>query len=215
MTDFYIAFDNEDEVLGDYFVKCMEDLKAFLETSGLAVKVVFINSRLSTSAYLETVLTDRQERFFFIVYSHGNRVSLKGRHGQFIEVNLNTGLFVNSFFYCTACLCAHSLGSEIIEDGGLTFIGYSAEVYSLKEEYEEISMKCDNSGLQAYLSEDITAQQALDKMKNYYTFQINKIYDTKDPLRAGLLTLARESLILKGNGNLRFSEMNYDVAPVA
>ncbi|MCL2294233.1 MAG: hypothetical protein FWC36_05150 [Spirochaetes bacterium] len=207
MINIFVAFDDKDESLGDYFEDCKNHLLSFLEEcSELVNKNPHeISSTCCNSAYLDIMMPKyKPNPFIFIAYSHGNERALCCGDNSYIEKNVNAHHFENSLFYTTACSAGKELGEDLISKGCLAFIGYKSEinVYKQKEKME-ITKNCCNSGIIAFLSSDITIYEAYKKMENYYTQQIDKLEEFKDMLFAACLREARDALVFFGNRGLR------------
>lgn len=111
-------------------------------------------------------------------------------------------------FYSTACLVGKKLAPDLINKGCKAFIGYKEEIFAYKQnEKKEISKNCDNAGIMAFLSDDITIYEACERMKSYYTQQIDRLEDVKDMLFAGNLIHARESIVCLGDKNLKKEDL--------
>ena len=74
-------------------------------------------------------------------------------------------------------------------------------------DYQDLSIKCDNFGITAFLTQDITAFEAYERMRSNYSQEINKMLVSRNVLRAGLLINAREALVFHGDKNLKKEEL--------
>jgi len=211
MINFIVACDNQDANLGIYFDDCKNQLLGVLTESNHLVneKVCEIEGHQCNNVYIDTIIPTYNTRpFIFVAYSHGNEKALCRKNTSYVEKNVNAFHFINSLFYTTACSVGQELGSHLIEMGCLAFVGYTSEVYAYKQsEKKEISKNCDNAGIIAFLSEDISIFEASTKMKKYYTQAIDRLHNFKDMLFAGDLVEARDSLVCLGNGNLKKEDL--------
>jgi len=199
MINILLAYSDTDTKLGPYFVKCIEDLKAFLPSCRQEFQIEEIHGAQLNDEYLETVVEKyRPQQFIFAAYSHGNELFLRHGSNDYIIVYENTHLFSNSLFYSNACLTGKRLGPDLINKGCLGFIGYSDAVYSSL--LFEIFCQCDNYGIKKFL-EGERLGTAYQQMKNNYTEQIDKIYAANAVL-ASLLRHSRDVLILLGDSDL-------------
>jgi hypothetical protein len=211
MINFIIAYDNNDAALGTYFEDCKNQLLGVLrEQNGLVNdKVREISGNQCNNAHIDMLISQYQlNPFIFIAYSHGNEKALCCGNNYYVEKDVNAHYFVNSLFYTTACSVGKELGAHLIKNGCLAFVGYKNEIHAYKQnDKKEISKNCDNAGIIAFLSDDITISEAYMKMKNYYTQQIDRLNDVRDMLFAGDLVKARESLICLGNKDLKKEDL--------
>jgi hypothetical protein len=211
MINFIVACDNNDIELGAYFTDCKEQLFGVLEEQkGLINGSIHeMSGNLCNSIYIDLKIpTYHPDPFVFIAYSHGNEIALCCRGNCYIEKNINAQHFRNSLFYTSACSVGKDLGPHLIEQGCLSFIGYESEINAYKKnERKDISKKCDNAGIIAFLSGDLTIYDSYKRMKNYYTQQIDKLEDIKDIMFAMDLIHARESLVCLGNENLKKEDL--------
>ncbi len=207
MINFIVAYDDRDIELGSYFDNCKNQLLGLLdELNGfLDGKICEIPSSQCNSVYIDIKIPSYNPNpFIFIAYSHGSETALHSGGNRYVEKYSNSQHFINSFFYTTACSVGKDLGHHLIELGCLAFIGYDRPINAYKQsERQEISKKCDNAGIMAFLSEDINIFESYQKMKNYYTQQIDKLEDVKDMMFAMDLIQARESLVCLGNRDLK------------
>jgi hypothetical protein len=210
MINFIVAYDNQDVNLGTYFEDCKNQLLDVAQGSGLINGTVreILTNHCNDVAFGMIMPTYRPNPFVFVAYSHGNEKALCCQNNNYIEKDVNAHYFENSLFYTTACSVGKELGLHLIDKGCLAFVGYKSEIYVYKQdEKKQISRNCDNAGIIAFLSENITILEAYTKMKNYYTQEIDRLTNLKDMLFAGELVVARDSLIYFGNGNLKKEDL--------
>jgi len=211
MIRFIIAYDNLDSELGDYFEGCKNQLSGLLaENSALVNGEIYeMAGKQCNNAHIDIIIPRYNEHpFVFIAYSHGNETALCCGTERYVEKNINAHHFKNSLFYTTACSVGKELGYHLIANGCVAFVGYKSDIHAfIQNEKKEISKNCDNAGIMAFLSDDITISEACGRMKNYYTQQIDKLYNVDDVLFAGNLVEARDALICLGNQNLRKEDL--------
>ncbi|GHT17014.1 hypothetical protein AGMMS4956_20290 [Bacteroidia bacterium] len=211
MINFVVAYDNIDTKLGMYFEECKNQLLGLLEEHNELVNgnVCEIAGRQCNNAYIDIMIPKYNTNpFVFIAYSHGNEKALCCNANFYVDKNVNARHFVNSLFYTTACSAGKELGSYLVDSGCLAFVGYKNDInVYIKTDKKDISKNCDNAGIVAFLSENITILEACKKMKTYYTQQIDKLENMKDMIFAGELVEARDALICLGNENLKKEDL--------
>jgi hypothetical protein len=210
MINFIVAYDNQDANLGTYFEECKNQLVGLLtEKDECSSAIQEIAGSRCNNAYIDiTIPSYNTSPFIFVAYSHGNEKALCCGSNCYVEKDVNAHHFVNSLFYTTACSAGKELGNHLIEKGCLAFVGYKTEINAYRQEgKKEISRNCDNAGIIAFLSENITIREAYKRMKNYYTQHIDRLFNVKDMVFAGNLVKARESLICLGNKDLKKEDL--------
>ncbi len=209
-----IASDDSDTKLGEYFKACKEDLIAVINAEIEAQKpleVEDIPSRNSNNAYLNIKYVDFKEiPFLWASFSHGNENSVKFNGTALISTGDDNSLFANTLFYTNSCLSGKFLGPDLISQNCRTFIGYDQSIVAFKNDYREISLKCDTIGIISFLTSDITAIVAFKQIIQYYTQQANRLLDLEDPLSAALLINAREALVFHGDENLKKEDLFFE-----
>lgn len=206
-----LASDDGDDKLGEYFKACKADLVAVIKAEIEAQKplliedIPYINNN---NAYLTIKYADLKEiPFLWASFSHGNENSIKFNGAALISAGDDNSLFANTLFYTSSCLSGKFLGPDLIRQNCRTFIGYDQSIVAFKNEYREISLKCDTIGITSFLTSEITAFTAFKQIGQYYTQQSNRILDLGDPLASALLINAREALVFHGDKNLKKEDL--------
>lgn len=211
MINIIVAYDNEDVKLGTYFENCKNQLLSILEEHHALVnnKPHEVSTRHCNNVYIDLLLPKYNAYpFIFIAYSHGNEKALCCRDNNYVEKDANTHNFTNSLFYTTACSVGKELGEHLISKGCLAFIGYKNSINVYRQDIKNrISMNCDNAGIITFLLDDITIFEAYERMKNFYTQQIDKLYEVKDMLFAADLVETLDALVFFGNRDLRKEDL--------
>jgi len=209
MIDLFITFDDMDGRLGTYFSACHNSLTDFISENIFHLNVESVPSNICNEIYLDLKLRPKlNNNFIFVAYSHGNALGLTCSNTHYVRTETNTQLFQNCFFYSTACGDGESFAQDLINNGCFCFIGYKASsevVISL----EQVFSNCDNAGLFAFIAKDITARQAFEYMKSYYSQQITFMRKKGELFAAHFLVQSRESLFIAGNENITFSQLSF------
>ena len=206
------SIDEKDPHLGLFFDECGQRLRSLLDNSNLLQGHFQINSQICNSAYIEIALSKKLKNrpFIFIAYTHGNEKALICQGNQYVNSE-NAYVFNGSLMYSMACLTGKTLGELLIESGCRTFIGYKESSWVfLQEDYKEITMNCEFSGLTCFFNNDLTIKECFDKMKSYYEYQINQLTSCADVLAISNLVANKEALVLLGDPNVKASDFNFD-----
>lgn len=200
----FIAYDDLDDDLGEYFTICATDMKVFFEN--LTLPIHEINNRMLNQIYVDITLNDFIEiPFIFIAYSHGSNCELLSNGQYYLKKNENIKPFKNSLLYSFACEAGQSLGNNIVAtNGGHGFFGYTnkASVYST---YLHLFSDCANEGIKR-LMDNFTFQEAYDAMVLKYNNHIDEVY-FKNFLVASILMENRDGLVFNGNRNSTLMEI--------
>jgi hypothetical protein len=208
MLKIIIAFDNQDEDLGDYFTACKVDIVDFLEEqqiNGFPLEIVEImDSRLCNPVYIEIKLEEYQNQpLLFIAYSHGLPHALSCK-GSYIDSS-NVHLLFNACLHTNACSSAKVLGRYFIEKEGI-FLGFDEPVDALIDDTngaKQISINCDNYGIKySIIMRDKTIVETYHAMINYYEENIRKL----DYFNASLLTETKKALKIYGNKEITMNQ---------
>lgn len=200
MTDFIIAFDNEDCNLGIFFKRCAE---LVIKSMGENWNCISIDSKSLNEVHLELRIEQFKGNFIFASFTHGSGSSLVASGLSFIKSPVERNYLANSFSYCFACHSGKNLGINLVENGTHCFIGYSDQV-TFVVGYLEIFATCAVEGLLAFQDGE-TINKSLDRKKKKYTDFIDDLYRDHF-LAASVLMDNRDCLVLHGNGELRTSD---------
>lgn len=203
MIKFILAYDEGNAELGNFFNMCATDLK----NSFIADKhelVLEIPSRRLNTYFLELSLAQYKEaKFIFTAYSHGSEDRLTS-HEVYLSTNSNLQPFQNSLFYTFSCLTGVNLGTKLVDNGCLAFVGYKVEAYIITRN-EDIFTEGANFGLKQFLSGE-SIGNSIKQMKNKHSELIDATYE-KYPLVASTLRSNRDGLILIGNTELNILQL--------
>lgn len=202
MINFHIAFDGGDADLGNYFEVSKTDIVDFINAECNGHQIHEIPSNLCNQAYIDVRIPQvNGSNFIFAVYAHGNDNELVSNGSFFIKKDVNSSLFVNSFFYSMSCLTGKELGKSLIANGSHVFIGYSMEAEALLGNYMQMSIDCDNHGMKNFIR-GLKLQECFDQMKQHFTEKIDWLEANGEPVLAAYLMTNRDALVLEGNGDL-------------
>lgn len=204
MIQFILACDEKDPKLGHFFEMCATDVKSNLlpEKHDLALE---IPSQKLTEVYMDMRLSDYTEsHFVFLAYSHGNENNLLSPE-SYLSVNSNLKPFKNTLFYTFSCSTGVNLGSKLIENGCIAFVGYKVEACIVTRN-EDIFVECANFGLKTFIAGE-NVSSSVKQMKNRHTEWIDKTYN-KYPLVASTLRKNRDGLVIHGDNTLKIDMMH-------
>lgn len=210
MINIILISDDRDDLLGDYFLSCKSDITDFFDAHRniLDNLLIVVPSERCNQALIDfEVAKYNHSPFVFIAYSHGNERTLKCNGNSIVQAGLNTRGFLNSLFLTNSCLTGKILGEDLVVNGCTSFVGYNEEIFGfLSEQYKTVSINCENACIKSFFSENISISMAFERMKNYYSTQIDK-YEALDPLFASMLVKSRESLVILGNKELKHEDL--------
>lgn len=214
MIRILIASDDLDVRLGGYFKACKGEMMTVINAEideGKSLHVEEILPNNCNNAYINIKYAEFKEiPFIWVSYSHGNENSIMVNGSSLISAGDDNSIFSNTLFYTNSCLSGKFLGPDLINQNCRSFIGYDQSIVAFKNENQEISLKCDNVGLISFLTADVTAYDAFNDMKKYYTQQANRLLDLGDILSSGLLINAREALVFHGDESLKKTDLFFE-----
>lgn len=200
-----VAYDNLDPELGDYFSACAKQIKESIPNKYILSNI--FNKALNIANIDLELSKINQKKFIFLAYSHGTEKTLVANQKAFIECKTNTKNLKNGFLHTNACSSGQELGKEIIEKGGLAFIGYDEEINVLRSEYQDLFMRCDNYAIIFFINnEKSTIKAAFQASKNFYNNKIDELL-SHQPLVAAELINARDALVAYGNLDLTIKDI--------
>ncbi len=198
----FIAYDNNDFELGDYFDDSHTDIIDEIVANKLIQRTSISGLECTEVKVNECIQAFNGLRFVFVGLSHGNEQQLISNEA-FVSAT-NAAAFTNSFFYTCACSTGDQLGGVLIEAGCLVYIGYNDTVL-LHVDYYQVFYKCQNFGIKSFLLNKETINVSFDKMIAYYNEEIERLVNeggTDEVIASSFLLSNRDGLILLGNGNL-------------
>lgn len=192
MIETIIASDEKDSEMGDFFHSCSENLNDYFHEK--EIEVIFLKSGMLNEASIDFI-TKPLTKFIFAAYSHGGDCELlQGGLYPYISGTININNFSNSFFYTCSCHTAKELGTKLIENGCLSFIGYNGK-FTIWDFYREPFIECANWGIKLFYDGD-KSEDIIIKMKDRYTMYIDNYQN--DIFGAAMLVSNRNALIHVG-----------------
>lgn len=209
MLKIIIAFDDQDEDLGEYFTACKTNIVEFLEeqqVNGFPLEIVeVIDSRRCNPVYIDLKLDAlRNQPLLFIAYSHGLPQALRCKGESYIHSS-NVHLLFNACLHTNACSSAKELGLSFVDKEGI-FIGFDKPVDALVSDIndaKQVSIDCDNYGIKySIVMREKTILETYQAMINFYDEKIGKL----DFFNASFLNDTKKALKIYGNENLNMKD---------
>lgn len=193
MANTILAVDNLDNDLGHFFDFCRQNLEDFFVNFNIVPKLLNGHNLNDLSVQLTTAPLGK---FVFAAYSHGDKEMLIKANAPYVSTVVNNNCFNNSFFYTFSCNSGHVLGSTLVQNGCLCYIGYN-RVIAIWSTYIGPFMECANHGLIQFYSGHKTSS-VLVKMNEKYNSEIDNVYKM-DFFIASILRENRDALVMWGN----------------
>ena len=196
MINTILVFDEQDDMLGDFFQLCQEDLNDFFSTKGLETEI--ISSQILSNLTVRLKIDSFNEKpYVFAVFTHGDSKSLlKSGTNSFISVDEGLNIFKDSFFYAYACEAGKILGSELINSGCKCFLGYKDKVH-IWSTYKTPFVNTATYGLKLFYQGN-KVSTILSEIKTQYNQEIDILYKD-DLVIASILMENRDALVCFGD----------------
>jgi len=206
MVNFHIAYDDDDDKLGRYFESSKTDIVEFIQSNCDSSRVWELSSEHCDITYIDTYLPQiNSTNFIFTTYCHGNVDELVAGGACFVKKNKNSYLFANSLFYSMSCLAGRELASALILEGTHAFLGFKDDAKVLLEDYQQLSIECDNYALKEFILGKAIGQ-CFEEMKNFISDKIEYLLVQEEPLHASYLRANRDALTFEGNDQLTIED---------
>ena len=159
----YIACDNEDKVLGHFFLSCHDKIREVAVAKGFVYES--LTSINLTKDNINKYTSDADE-FVFSAFSHGTDNSLLCGKNIYIETNDNVKNFYSSVFYTFACDTANGIGQEFEDTYVIGYFGYKDSAWVVPG-YEDIFVECATKGLVSYIEGKTLKEAETDLIAEY------------------------------------------------
>jgi hypothetical protein len=201
MIHLFIAYDDKDTKIGEYFINSQEHLTSALKATCL---VQLFDTDAINGAAIETAISalntaNPNTPFVFVNYTHGKTDSLHTDEKEFINAK-NTYYFGNSLFYACSCLAGVSLKDSLMANNCTFFMGYNNTISSIYPETEHLFYICENTVILDFLSKNTSIINSITAMYEQYENFI--IDDNVDSATALILGRNRDCFVYQGNENL-------------
>ncbi len=198
MTNLFLAFDDDDDVMGAFNRGCIEDFESYFHEKH-PITPKYIKTRTLNAANLELSLRNggSTSTFVFSAYSHGHVDRLVANNSSYVDEN-NVALFKNSLFYTVSCSSAISLADQLLNSGCACFFGYKC-LFNYWDGYKEFS-ECANFGL-FRIFEGMSTHHTYHQMVEKYNECIDRLVEEGSDsfMQAALLRENRDGLVRKGD----------------
>ena len=172
----FIACDNEDQVLGHFFLSCHDKIREVAVAKGFEYES--LTSINLTKENINKNTSDADE-YIFSAFSHGTDDSLLCGKNTYIEANDNVKNFYSSVFYTFACYTANGIGQEFKDTYVIGYFGYKDSAWVVLG-YEDIFVECATKGLVSYIEGKTLEEAKTDLIAEYDKYiknaKVNPIY---------------------------------------
>ncbi len=197
MINTVIAYDNFDNEIGDYFNRSYLHLDELRNQTTISITGID-GGNCSQTSINDLIPLFNQSPFVFVGLSHGTDDGLSLRGIDYYIQQNNANLFLNSFFYSTACHIGRCLGDILISHNCKCFIGYTdkSEV-PLVPDYEDLFIECELHALKNFFLTTKSIQVLYDEMIAFTDEKIIEIANV-DVLEAMSLIRNRDRFVIIG-----------------
>jgi len=200
MINTIIAVDVDDDQLGGFFNSCISDLDIYFKENNH--KPRYLNSKQLNVASINHFVLNTPN-LFFLAYSHGSTNELVCNNTPYISSSINHDIFTNSFFYTCSCKSAKNLGHALVQNGCLSFIGYS-DNFEIWDFNQPPFVECANLGAKLFL-DGITTEEVYTRMIDLYN---SHIANYKNDMMGAAILLSNKRSLKHIGSNLNISHFN-------
>ena len=184
--------------LGDYFLRCNEDIQSFLSTNSPKTTIRCTHNSCD-STLLHTELSSYTDDYVVTIYAHGEDDKIiDNSENDLINMTDAKSSYHNAIVYSTSCYSANKLGIEMHKYGCKFFFGYSEKSYigmSHKDKFIEL----DNFALkEIFLKNTIEGKVIYEITNAFFEDELEKMKKT-NPLIAPLIMHNKESFKIYHN----------------
>ncbi|BAU55502.1 hypothetical protein [Mucilaginibacter gotjawali] len=199
MINLAIAYDDNDNELGEYFEESFQFIRDAIDNSLISLHA--IPGLDCNEANISACVLGRAKPSIFAGLSHGNSEVL-GAGEIFVSVN-NCHHFDDTFFYTTGCCAAIELGPALISKGCRCFVGYTDVSFAPdNEDFNAIYIECETYCLKEFLCSEKTIEQAFLEMLDLFDNKIDEFFDMNEIVAAMDLQTNKDRLIPLGDTSL-------------
>ena len=165
--------------------------------------VVLSSDAVSKDNISEQLSQINNNNFISFWYGHGksNVFSIAGE--DIITTTENHYIFTNALIYTFSCLNGNELADVLITNGAKVFIGYK-ESAQCPLGIDDVTSQIAQTFIVSFVIKGKQVKEAVSDLKTAYNDVIYGNY--VDPIRRSLFQTNRDSLVLKGNGNLTIND---------
>jgi len=198
MINTVIAYDHNDVDLGSYFNSSYLYINDLVGKSNISVTSINGGNCLESNIN-NAVSPINPNNFVFVGLSHGSDDGLcLIADDNYVSGN-NTSIFVNSFFYSTACHIGRELSKQLINDGCKCFIGYTnVSKAPIAGKYVELFIECELHALKNFFLSTKSIQVLFDEMISFTDEKIIELANGTDIVEAMALIANRDYMICVG-----------------
>ena len=204
-----IADNSESCDIADLFVQLKNSTILLLEQHNLThddtdvETKVYLSDSISKQDISEKMALVNNDGFMCFWYGHGKKDSFCLADENIVTTTENYYLFSNALIYTFSCLNGNDLADALVANKVKAFVGYTDYAncpYGIDDVTTEIVM----SFISAFL-EGKTVSEAKVDLEETYTRVIHD--DSIEPFQRQLFQSNRDSLVVKGDGNIHISDI--------
>ncbi|QZK99963.1 hypothetical protein K5L04_09675 [Flavobacterium psychrophilum] len=207
-----VAYDDNDSGLGDYF-NCsflyIDSLKNQSNTS-----ITGVNGLNCTESNINQIIPQHNtQNFVFVALSHGSDDGMCLVGGDNYVNQNNSNLFINSFFYSTACHVGKKLGNILFDNNCKSFIGYTDEAKAPNSgDFVNLFIECELYALKNFFLTTKTIEVLFDEMKLFIDDKFLELANGTNIIEAMALLDNKNCMVLIANENNKLlTKSDFDV----
>lgn len=212
MINTIVAYDNSDFRLGDYFNSSFLYIDSLKNQSNASV--IGVDGLNCNESNINQIIPQHNtQNFVFVALSHGSDDGMCLVGGDNYVNEDNSKLFVNSFFYSTACHVGKKLGNILFHNNCKSFIGYTKEAKAPNSgDFVNLFIECELHALKNFFLTTKTIAVLFDEMKLFIDFKFLELAHGPNIIEAMALLDNKNCMVLIGDEpNKLLTSSDFDV----
>ncbi len=198
MINTIITYDHNDTALGSYFNTSFLYIDNLKDKSSISITA--INGDNCLESNINNIISPfNPSNFVFVGLSHGSEDGLSLIADDDYVSERNANLFINSFFYSTACHIGRNLSNQLLNSGCKCFIGYTnVSKAPISGKYVDLFIECELHALKNFFLTSKSIDVLFNEMISFTDDKIIDLANSGDIVEAMALIANRDYMVCLG-----------------
>lgn len=158
---------------------------------------------VTTNNLAEKLSTINLNNFISFWFGHGEKDRFKIANEAIVTTTVNHYAFSNALIYTFSCYNGLELADVLIANRAIAFVGYDKEV-QCPLGIDDVTSQIAQTFIVSFMIKGKQLKEAVVDLRNAYDDAVYN--DDIDPILRGLFQTNRDTLVLKGNGDLTIND---------